>query len=90
MTGELDWGTSAAFLPVSFTYEIMEQVYQGLKNRNVRKTKMNKESSRSHALLKVRCRKLEINSGSVYTSIFDFVDLAGSEKVSNSLVKVVD
>ena len=87
MTGELDWGTSAAFLPVSSTYELMKQVYQGLKNRNVRKTMMNKESSRSHALLKVRCRKLEINSGSVYTSIFDFVDLAGSEKVSNSLVK---
>ena len=38
MTGELDWGTSAAFLPVSSTHEIMEQVYQGLKNRNVRKT----------------------------------------------------
>ena len=87
MTGELDWGTSAAFLPVSSTHEIMEQVYQGLKNRNVRKTKMNNESSRSHALLKVRCRKLEINSGSVYTSIFNFVDLAGSEKISNSLVK---
>jgi len=86
-TGELDWATSAACLPVSSTHELMGHVYQGLKNRNVRTTMMNKESSRSHALLKVRCRKLEINSGSVYSSVFDFVDLAGSEKNSNSLVK---
>ena len=85
-TGELDWVTAAAFLPVATTYELMTQVKKGLKNRTVRSTSMNKDSSRSHAILKVRCRKLEINTGSVYTSVFDFVDLAGSEKASKSLV----
>jgi hypothetical protein len=85
-TGELDWVTAAAFLPVATTYELMTQVKKGLKNRTVRSTSMNKHSSRSHAILKVRCRKLEINTGSVYTSVFDFVDLAGSEKASKSLV----
>lgn len=86
LTGNLDWSAAATFVPVRNTYELMTQVQKGLKNRAVRLTSMNQSSSRSHAILKIRCRKLEINSGSVYTSVFDFVDLAGSEKVSNSLV----
>ena len=55
---------------------------QGNKNRHVRPTKMNTQSSRSHAIFTIHLRKLSADNGEVLrSSCLNLVDLAGSEGV---------
>ncbi|KNC24230.1 Kinesin-like protein Nod [Lucilia cuprina] len=57
---------------------------QGNKNRHVRPTKMNSQSSRSHAIFTIHVRsRTQKDSGgeSITTSCMNIVDLAGSEGV---------
>ncbi|KAM7346418.1 no distributive disjunction isoform 1-T3 [Cochliomyia hominivorax] len=57
---------------------------QGNKNRHVRPTKMNTQSSRSHAIFTIHVRskkKNDNNEESIISSCMNIVDLAGSEGV---------
>lgn len=54
---------------------------QGNKNRHVRPTKMNSQSSRSHAIFTIHIKKLSAEGEPVRTSCLNLVDLAGSEGV---------
>lgn len=58
----------------------------GLKNRVVRGTKMNSESSRSHSILTITVETKERVNDLVITKVskLNFVDLAGNEKLKQT------
>lgn len=65
-------------------FECYDLLTQGNKNRHVRPTKMNSQSSRSHAIFTIhlRCISKNLNGEeSVRVSCMNIVDLAGSEGV---------
>jgi len=66
--------------------EIEELLKQGATARRVAETRMNKESSRSHAVfqLLLRCYKMDDENKVEQVSKLYLVDLAGSERVSAS------
>ena len=66
--------------------DIYEIIKQGTVNRHVSSTEMNKESSRSHAILTLKIeRKQDDEDGTkIITSQFHIVDLAGSERAKRS------
>ena len=55
---------------------------KGITSRHTSSTNMNKESSRSHSILTIHCQILstENDCSSVKNSVFNFIDLAGSER----------
>lgn len=69
------------------TKEVLELLHLGNQNRSTEATDANNESSRSHALLMVTVEHKERDSGTeaeVKISKFSLIDLAGSERASNT------
>lgn len=72
-----------AQLPVSNAAEAMAVLHRGARNRRVASTKMNRASSRSHAVFVFNLRQEVMSdegSTSIVKSKFTLVDLAGSER----------
>lgn len=61
--------------------EALEVLERGEKNRHFAATNLNHNSSRSHALFRIMVKYVD-KENNVYESICNFVDLAGSEKLS--------
>ncbi|GFP99312.1 kinesin kp1 [Phtheirospermum japonicum] len=77
----------------SITYEIcvqMVEIYNeqlmnvGLMNRAVGATALNERSSRSHSILTVHVRGVDLETNAVLRGCLHLVDLAGSERVDRS------
>ncbi|CAI2382462.1 unnamed protein product [Moneuplotes crassus] len=69
------------------TTEVLELLHLGNQNRSTEATDANNESSRSHALLLVTVEHKERDSGTeaeVKVGKFSLIDLAGSERASNT------
>ncbi|PVU95551.1 hypothetical protein BB561_001763 [Smittium simulii] len=66
--------------------EALEILKRGASNRQTGSTKMNSQSSRSHAIFSVIQTQTKINSGVEMRSVskFNFVDLAGSERLKKT------
>ena len=67
--------------PLSSLEDCSSILLQGNKNRHVRPTKMNSQSSRSHAIFTIHLRKVTNNGEFIRNSCLNLVDLAGSEGV---------
>lgn len=66
---------------VSSFEECFEILVRGEQNRHFAATRLNHNSSRSHVLFRIFVTYIDDN-GQVYESVCNFVDLAGSEKLS--------
>lgn len=66
--------------PIKTIQDGYNLIQQGTKNRHVRPTKMNPQSSRSHAIFTIYVRK-ELTQHKILQSCLNLVDLAGSEGV---------
>ena len=63
--------------------DVLALMAKGLRNRAIRSTELNNESSRSHTILQLYVQLQDVDDGGLATlkrSVFSFVDLAGSEK----------
>ncbi|KAH7287851.1 hypothetical protein KP509_31G000200 [Ceratopteris richardii] len=76
----------ASLLPVCSIQDVMELMNLGSKNRAVGSTAMNERSSRSHSVLTIHVRGVELASRDVLRGCLHLVDLAGSERVDKSEV----
>ena len=56
--------------------------YQGLDNREMRSTEVNETSSRSHLLFSIFIKRTHKYSGELEIGKITFIDLAGSESLS--------
>lgn len=67
---------------VRSTKEMYEIIRKGTCNRHISYTDMNKDSSRSHAVmtLHIESKKLEEGVSKITSSSFHIIDLAGSER----------
>lgn len=68
--------------------DVLGLMAKGLRNRAIRSTELNNESSRSHTILQLFLQLQGVDSSGLATlkrSVFSFVDLAGSEKWRPSL-----
>ncbi|OQR83897.1 kinesin-like protein [Achlya hypogyna] len=72
--------------PVSSWEEVQQVLDEGHKNRSVASTKMNIESSRSHAIIFVYVASASRQSLEKKNSTLCLVDLAGSERISRTQV----
>jgi hypothetical protein len=64
--------------------EAKELIEKGTNERAMAETKMNKHSSRSHAIFQLQLTQLEPLKGTQKCSTINLVDLAGSEKIKKS------
>lgn len=66
--------------------DVLAVLDQGLKNRHIGETRMNRESSRSHCVLTATLRSVTHRDGldTTLTSRLNLVDLAGSEQQKSS------
>lgn len=71
---------------VTCAKDMVEIVKKGTNNRHISSTDMNKDSSRSHAVmtLHISCKKTEEGIVKTTVSSFHIVDLAGSERVKRT------
>ncbi|CDY67329.1 BnaCnng54500D [Brassica napus] len=76
----------ASLVPVSSTYDVIDLMKLGHKNRAVGSTALNDRSSRSHSCLTVHVQGRDLTSGAVLRGCMHLVDLAGSERVDKSEV----
>lgn len=74
----------ASMLPVNSTSDVFKLMKIGQKNRATGATALNERSSRSHSVLTVHVRGLELASGTLLHGCLHLVDLAGSERVDRS------
>ena len=77
-------------IPVANTAEAEELLAKGLSNRHVASTKMNRTSSRSHAVFVLSVKIEHVTSDGlqkVRNSKFTLVDLAGSERQKSTGMK---
>ncbi|GFZ01375.1 P-loop nucleoside triphosphate hydrolases superfamily protein with CH (Calponin Homology) domain-containing protein [Actinidia rufa] len=74
----------ASIHPVKSTEDILELMNIGLMNRAVGSTALNERSSRSHSVLTVHVRGIDLESDTVLRGCLHLVDLAGSERVDRS------
>ena len=74
----------ATTVPVNFrkAKELEQVYYQGLDNRTMRSTDVNETSSRSHLIFTIYIERTEKRSGRSTISKIIFIDLAGSESLS--------
>lgn len=63
--------------------EILEILKKGEINRHYALTNLNHSSSRSHTIFSLKVKCIANNACSLTESLLNFVDLAGSEKLSN-------
>ncbi|XP_019257869.1 PREDICTED: kinesin-like protein KIN-14P [Nicotiana attenuata] len=76
----------ASMLPVNRTSDVLDLMDIGLRNRAKGSTALNERSSRSHSVVTIHVRGMDIKSGSSMRSSLNLVDLAGSERVDRSEV----
>ncbi|GFZ01406.1 P-loop nucleoside triphosphate hydrolases superfamily protein with CH (Calponin Homology) domain-containing protein [Actinidia rufa] len=70
--------------PVTSTADVLELMNIGLMNRAVGATALNERSSRSHSVLTVHIRGVDLETDAVLRGSLHLVDLAGSERVDRS------
>lgn len=70
--------------PVNSTADVLELMNIGLMNRAVGATALNERSSRSHSILTVHVRGVDLETNAVLRGCLHLVDLAGSERVDRS------
>ena len=73
-----NWCKEATTFAFATTREALEAIGRGMMNRIVAKTNKNHTSSRSHAILALRCKTNGRNGGRI--AKVNLIDLAGSEK----------
>ncbi|KFK37523.1 hypothetical protein AALP_AA4G268200 [Arabis alpina] len=76
----------ASLVPVSSTFDVIDLMKVGHKNRAVGSTALNDRSSRSHSCLTVHVQGRDLTSGAILRGCMHLVDLAGSERVDKSEV----
>ncbi|KAI5074088.1 hypothetical protein GOP47_0010049 [Adiantum capillus-veneris] len=76
----------ANLLPVNSIEDVLDLMNLGQKNRAVGSTAMNERSSRSHSVLTVHVKGMELASRDILRGSLHLVDLAGSERVDKSEV----
>ncbi|KAA8522412.1 hypothetical protein F0562_013227 [Nyssa sinensis] len=74
----------ASMHPVKSTADVLELMNIGLMNRAVGATALNERSSRSHSVLTVHVRGMDLETDAVLRGSLHLVDLAGSERVDRS------
>ncbi|KAL3635560.1 hypothetical protein CASFOL_020107 [Castilleja foliolosa] len=74
----------ASLHPVNSTTDVLELMNIGLMNRAVGATALNERSSRSHSILTVHVRGVDLETNAVLRGCLHLVDLAGSERVDRS------
>ncbi|MCD7469713.1 hypothetical protein HAX54_008880 [Datura stramonium] len=70
--------------PVKSTANVLELMNIGLMNRAVGATALNERSSRSHSILTVHVRGIDLETNDILRGCLHLVDLAGSERVDRS------
>ncbi|CAE6202840.1 unnamed protein product [Arabidopsis arenosa] len=76
----------ASMHSVKSTEDVLELMNIGLMNRTVGATTLNEKSSRSHSVVSVHVRGVDVKTESVLRGSLHLVDLAGSERVGRSEV----
>lgn len=76
----------ASLVRVTSTYDVLELMTLGHRNRAVGATALNDRSSRSHSCLTVHVQGRDLTSGTILRGCMHLVDLAGSERVDKSEV----
>lgn len=71
-------------VPVQAIEEVFELIKRGNKNRSTHATDMNEHSSRSHSILSVQLKSLNLVTNAVARGKLFLVDLAGSERISKT------
>ncbi|KAK1297510.1 Kinesin-4 [Acorus calamus] len=74
----------ASIYPVQSTSDVLDLMQIGQMNRAVGATALNERSSRSHSVLTVHVRGVDLESGAALRGCLNLVDLAGSERVDRS------
>ncbi|XP_078447970.1 kinesin-like protein KIN-14C isoform X2 [Wolffia australiana] len=74
----------ASMHQVKVTTDVLELMRLGHANRAVGATALNERSSRSHSILSVHVRGLDLENGASLRGTLHLVDLAGSERVDRS------
>uniref|UniRef100_A0ACD5TEY3 Uncharacterized protein n=1 Tax=Avena sativa TaxID=4498 RepID=A0ACD5TEY3_AVESA len=74
----------ASLHSVRSTSDVLDLMEIGLANRAVGSTALNERSSRSHSILTVHVRGLDMKNGSTSRGCLHLIDLAGSERVERS------
>ncbi|KAG2591563.1 hypothetical protein PVAP13_5NG491800 [Panicum virgatum] len=74
----------ASLHPVKSTSDVLDLMEIGQTNRAVGSTALNERSSRSHSILTVHVRGLDLKNGSTSRGCLHLIDLAGSERVERS------
>ncbi|KAG8055466.1 hypothetical protein GUJ93_ZPchr0001g31328 [Zizania palustris] len=74
----------ASLHPVKSTSDVLDLMEIGQSNRAVGSTALNERSSRSHSILTVHVRGLDMKNGSTSRGCLHLIDLAGSERVERS------
>ncbi|THU74398.1 hypothetical protein C4D60_Mb04t32910 [Musa balbisiana] len=68
----------ASMLPVKSTSDVLELMHIGHSNRAVGATALNERSSRSHSIVTVHVRGMDLKTGATLRGSLHLVDLAGS------------
>ncbi|GJN14976.1 hypothetical protein PR202_gb01859 [Eleusine coracana subsp. coracana] len=74
----------ASLHQVKSTSDVLDLMEIGQANRAVGSTALNERSSRSHSILTVHVRGLDLKNGSTSRGCLHLIDLAGSERVERS------
>uniref|UniRef100_A0A0D9V5J1 Kinesin motor domain-containing protein n=1 Tax=Leersia perrieri TaxID=77586 RepID=A0A0D9V5J1_9ORYZ len=74
----------ASLHAVKSTSDVLDLMAIGQSNRAVGSTALNERSSRSHSILTVHVRGLDVKNGSTSRGCLHLIDLAGSERVERS------
>ncbi|PWZ11732.1 Kinesin-like protein KIN-14K [Zea mays] len=98
-TSKQDWGVNyralndlfdislnASLHSVKSTSDVLDLMEIGQANRAVGSTALNERSSRSHSILTVHVRGMDLKNGSTSRGCLHLIDLAGSERVEKSEV----
>ncbi|CAK9165839.1 unnamed protein product [Ilex paraguariensis] len=76
----------ATMHPVASTFDVIELMETGLRNRAQGATALNERSSRSHSVVTIHVHGTDTKTGASLRSSLHLVDLAGSERVDRSEV----
>ncbi|KAJ0404632.1 hypothetical protein P43SY_009845 [Pythium insidiosum] len=71
-------------IPVQTLDEVFDLIKRGNKNRSTHATDMNEHSSRSHSILSIQLKSVNLVTSSVANGRLFLVDLAGSERLSKT------
>nr|QWT43337.1 kinesin-like protein KIN14H [Citrullus lanatus] len=74
----------AGMHPVRSTSDVLDLMKIGLTNRAVGATALNERSSRSHSVLTIHVRGVDLETDAILRGSLHLIDLAGSERVDRS------